>query len=105
MLDEGHVVAGLDAEHSEQLHLLPGRREALAEALGKQQLAEAVSLTLGVGVDLHVGGRHGSQVIDPPRERPPSHTNLDHMGFYFPVLYVSGAFVITPVQFYHTCGN
>lgn len=56
VLDEGHVVTGLDAEHSEQLH--PLAREAtlpphtLLQFLGDGQLAVAMGLPPRVEVNL-----------------------------------------------------
>lgn len=56
VLDEGHVVAGLDAQHGEELHALSGEDALAADALQQlpwhRQPAVPVGLPPGVQVDL-----------------------------------------------------
>lgn len=52
VLDEADVVAGVDAEHGEQLQGVPGQRVAPGRVLCHLQGSRVVTLPAGVGVHL-----------------------------------------------------
>lgn len=58
VLDEGHVVAGLDAQHRKQLHLLRGHAAVppvpVRQVLGKGQRVEFMTLSLGMKMNLQL---------------------------------------------------
>lgn len=58
VLDEGHVVAGLDAQHREQLHLLRGDAAVppvpVRQVLRKRQRIEFMTLSLGMKMNLQL---------------------------------------------------
>ena len=52
ILDKGHVVAGVDAEDSKQLHLSSGRGAICAELSGERHVARGTTLSRRVRVNL-----------------------------------------------------
>lgn len=58
VLDKGHVVAGLDAQHCKQLHLLRGDAAVppvpVWQILGKWQWVEFMTLSLGMKMNLQL---------------------------------------------------